>query len=188
VQLHQVEDHLNVIQIDTKIRRNLPLRKRLMRSYVALEIFRNLHRTLFAVRSEPNFAHGIFSTNELRALVGQNGRSHQFTYVILDDGWWFTRTVTNQNQNVLIKSLKNGISKHFVLCQAQQMVRYAGEFYVTSGNQHSGITLYMNNASGTFNPSEKDLDRLRTLMSLNFPHVQVIVHSREVPAVPTNDS
>jgi hypothetical protein len=143
-----------------------------------ISVLQNVHRKLYQVQDAPYFAHGVFSERNLEALVGPNGVSHMHTYVLMQDGWWFTRTFTDANQLKVIKMLKDNISKHLILSRGVYTVFYAGQFYVAKRREGETLKVYMDNASGSFTPPAEELPNLQQLMKFNFPAVEVIVHDQ----------
>jgi len=107
--------------------------------------------------------------NDFLSLVGngvRKGRRRVFTYVLLDEGMFFSETGAN--------IAKDFFSKHAVHANASPGVRMAGTFRVCETPQRQPVVV-IDNDSGTYRPRSEDLVILKELLEFNFPGIVVCV-------------
>lgn len=100
----------------------------------------------------------------------RQGNPVLFTYVITQNGWYFSETGAT--------FFKDMLSKHMLHSGAAFSVLYAGEFRVDD-HLFGEPKLVIDNDSGTYAPPKEDLPRLVALMENNFPGMAVEAVDRE---------
>jgi hypothetical protein len=93
------------------------------------------------------------------------GKPRFFTYAIRDDIWYFSETGAS--------FFTDFTSKHAMHACASETVWFAGEFVIVKKNDNGEYKLVIDNNSGTYAPVEKNLPKLKTLLTLNFPGLEV---------------
>eukprot|EP01063_Lacrimia_lanifica_P019095 TRINITY_DN2614_c0_g2_i3.p4 TRINITY_DN2614_c0_g2~~TRINITY_DN2614_c0_g2_i3.p4 ORF type:complete len:309 (+),score=93.45 TRINITY_DN2614_c0_g2_i3:1347-2273(+) len=97
-----------------------------------------------------------------------------FTYVInLSGEWNFCHTGAS--------FLRDMLSKHAMHANCAEVVRYAGEFHVTTHPGTGAPMLVVDNNSGTFAPDQTQLPRVAALFRHNFPDIAIDAWDREDP-------
>jgi hypothetical protein len=118
-----------------------------------------------------DFKQGNISTGEhLLSLLNYGetttGKLISFTYVIVNDTWRFSPTGTS--------FVKDFSSKHATQANAAKSVTYAGEFHFRPcPDAVLGYKLVIDNNSGTYGPAPEHLPKLKQLLELNFPDLEV---------------
>lgn len=107
--------------------------------------------------------------NDFLSLLGngvRKGRRRVYTYVVLDEGMFFSETGAN--------IAKDFFSKHAVHANASPEVRMAGTFRICETPERA-LILILDNDSGTYRPSSEQLPILKEVLELNFPGLLVRV-------------
>lgn len=107
--------------------------------------------------------------NDFLSLLGngvRKGRRRVYTYVVLDEGMFFSETGAN--------IAKDFFSKHAVHANASPEVRMAGTFRICETPERA-LILFLDNDSGTYRPSSEHLPILKEVLELNFPGLLVRV-------------
>eukprot|EP00667_Euglena_gracilis_P004212 EG_transcript_4229 len=108
----------------------------------------------------------------------RHGVPHLYTYVILADRLHFSETGQS--------ALKDMLSKHALLANAQREVRYSGEFHIQPfapprDGSSSPHRLIVDNDSGTYAPTAELLPVVKALLEANFPGLEVEALDRTDP-------
>lgn len=85
------------------------------------------------------------------------------TYVVLKNKLIFAESTSSPLQ----EKYRDKFSKHYLISDLKQSVRYAGEFKVYK-NSRDQIVVVFDNASGTFRPASEHLPHLQGLLEHNF--------------------
>jgi hypothetical protein len=94
----------------------------------------------------------------------KGGKPRFFTYAILENTWFFSETGA--------AFFVDFTSKHAMHACAQEYVYFAGEFVIIPTGEGK-YKLCIDNNSGTYAPKEILLKKLRKLLELNFPGLEV---------------
>mmetsp|Transcript_15806 Transcript_15806/g.37196 ORF Transcript_15806/g.37196 Transcript_15806/m.37196 type:complete len:484 (+) Transcript_15806:136-1587(+) len=114
------------------------------------------------VEAWPVMAQGDF----LRLIKGgmRDGRRRVYTYVLLDDGIFFSETGMQVGKDTL--------SKHVVLANAAAKVRYAGTFRICMDESNEAVLVF-DNDSGTYRPNGETAPLVERVLSSNIPSLRV---------------
>lgn len=100
-----------------------------------------------------------------------------YTYVIDDNMWRFSETD--------VQFFADFASKHALLANCSEYVRYAGEFHPRPkyGWEHwnDEWELVFDNGSGTYSPDPELLTNLKELLTLNFPGLNIVTYDFNDP-------
>ncbi|CAF0762298.1 unnamed protein product [Adineta steineri] len=100
-----------------------------------------------------------------------------YTYVIDDHAWRFSEVGS--------RLLTDIASKHALLANGCEYVRYAGEFHLRPKHGWDKIDdeweLVIDNGSGTYAPNPDLLKNLKELLVFNFPGLNVVTYDQEDP-------
>ncbi|CAF0807429.1 unnamed protein product [Adineta ricciae] len=100
-----------------------------------------------------------------------------FTYIIDDHVWQFSETGYRFFTTVA--------TKHTVLADRSDCIRYAGEFHIRPKFGWSRVDddweIVFDNASGTFSPNSDLLVNLKDLMLFNFPGLNIVTYDYKNP-------
>ncbi|CAF1284412.1 unnamed protein product [Adineta ricciae] len=107
----------------------------------------------------------------------QNIKPRIFTYIIDDHVWQFSETGYRFFTTVA--------TKHTVLADHSDCIRYAGEFHIRPKFGWSRVNddweIVFDNASGTFSPNSDLLVNLKDLMLFNFPGLNIVTYDYKNP-------
>ena len=102
-----------------------------------------------------------------------------YTYVIDDNTWRFSETGQ--------RFFTDFASKHALLANGSEYVRYAGEFHARpkDGWEKGGDQweLVIDNGSGTYAPHADFLKNLKELLLFNFPRLKIVTYDYKDPAL-----
>lgn len=129
------------------------------------------HKKLFKdpLKKVVQAEHASLYSNDFLSLLGngvRKGRRRVYTYVVLDEGMFFSETGAN--------IAKDFFSKHAVHANASPEVRMAGTFRICETPERA-LILFLDNDSGTYRPSSEHLPILKEVLELNFPGLLVRV-------------
>ncbi|CAF0752841.1 unnamed protein product [Rotaria sordida] len=151
-------------------------------SLIAQNSLKLAHRTLYR-RTLTNTENGqLNSSDDLWRLVFTNKTTQRikpcvYTYIIDDYTWRFSETGN--------KFFADYASKHALLANASEYVRYAGEFHPRPkfgwNRCDDEWELVFNNASGTYAPSVDLFTNLKQLLWFNFPGLNVVTYDFRDP-------
>ncbi|CAF3922673.1 unnamed protein product [Adineta steineri] len=100
-----------------------------------------------------------------------------YTYIIDNNTWRFSQTGT--------QFFTNFASKHALLANCSEHVRYAGEFHPRPkygwDRCDDEWELVFDNGSGTYAPDASLLINLKELLAFNFPGLNIVTYNREDP-------
>ena len=100
-----------------------------------------------------------------------------YSYVIDDNTWRFSETD--------VKFFADFASKHALLANCSEYVRYAGEFHPRPkygwNRCDDEWELVFDNGSGTYAPDPKLLNNLKELLLFNFPGLNIVTYDHEDP-------
>lgn len=142
------------------------------------------HRALFARTLKHNQVGQINSTASLWKSIFTDpitGRIRPciYTYVIDDHSWRFSETGH--------QFFKDFASKHALLANVSQTVRYAGEFHSRPkygwNRCDDEWELVFDNDSGTYAPTRDLLENLKDLFLFNFPGLNIVTYDHADPAL-----
>mmetsp|Transcript_48074 Transcript_48074/g.88573 ORF Transcript_48074/g.88573 Transcript_48074/m.88573 type:complete len:482 (-) Transcript_48074:150-1595(-) len=102
----------------------------------------------------------------LRMIKGglRDGNRRVYTYVILDEGWFFSETG--------IQVGKDTLSKHVVLANAAAKVRFAGTFRLCMDSDDAPVLVF-DNDSGTYRPNGTTIPIVEHVLGSNLPGLGV---------------
>jgi len=103
----------------------------------------------------------------------RRGKPRYFTYIIADNCMRFSETGAEFS--------KDFMSKHAMHANCQPEVVYSGEFAILKNTEKGNLFLQIDNNSGTFAPNKAILPKLKQLMEINFPFIEVKALSYDDP-------
>ena len=105
-----------------------------------------------------------------------------YTYIIDDNTWRFSETD--------VQFFADFASKHALLANCSEYVRYAGEFHPRPKFGWAACDdeweLVFDNGSGTYSPDPKLLDNLKELLIFNFPGLNIVTYDYNDPRLKTS--
>ena len=151
-------------------------------SIASINAIKIAHKALYG-RTLKNSENGrLNSANDLWKCVFTDIITHQikpcvYTYVIDDNTWRFSETGEG--------FFTDFASKHALLANGSEHVRYAGEFHARPkhgwNRQGEEWELVFDNGSGTYAPSADLLGNLQALIEYNFPGLNVLTYDFKDP-------
>ncbi|CAF3304180.1 unnamed protein product [Rotaria socialis] len=140
------------------------------------------HKTLYGRTLKHNENGTLTNADDLWKLVFADRTTKsikpcRYTYVIDDNTWRFSETD--------IQFFADFASKHALLANGSEYVRYAGEFHprpkhgwAKCDNQWE---IVFDNGSGTYAPSPELLINLKDLLLFNFPGLNIVTYDYQDP-------
>lgn len=142
------------------------------------------HKLLYRRTLKHNDNGLLNSTDELWKYVFTDPNTQEikpamYTYVIDDHTWRFSETDR--------QFFADFASKHALLANGSESVRYAGEFHLRPkygwNKRDDEWELVFDNGSGTYSPNPDLLLNLKNLLLFNFPELNIITYDFEDPAL-----
>ena len=142
------------------------------------------HKVLYRRTVKHNQSGVLMNTNDLRNSIfplceDQTKRLCIYTYIIDDHTWRFSQANGD--------FLANIASKHALLANGSEYVKYAGEFHAQPkfgwNNCNGEWELVFDNASGTYTPDDRLLKTLEQLLKFNFPELNIVTYRHDDPAL-----
>ena len=153
-------------------------------AFACLKTIKLAHKVLYG-RTLKNNENGLLnSTDDLWKCVftdrtTQRVKPATYTYVIDDHTWRFSETDR--------QFFADFASKHALLANGSEYVRYAGEFHLRPKygweNWDDEWELVFDNGSGTYSPHANLLTNLKNLLLFNFPGLNIVTYDYEDPAL-----
>lgn len=105
-----------------------------------------------------------------------------YTYIIDDNTWRFSETD--------VQFFADFASKHALLANCSEYVRYAGEFHPRPKYGWNACDdeweLVFDNGSGTYSPDPSLLKNLKELLTFNFPGLNIVTYDYDDPRLKTS--
>ena len=146
------------------------------------------HKVLYGRTLKHNEYGRLNNADDVWKLVFTDARTGRiqpcvYTYIIDDHTWRFSETGH--------QFFKDNASKHALLANVSESVRYAGEFHPRPKRGWRRLTnddgdcneweLVFDNGSGTYSPSADLLINLKELLLFNFPGLDVVTYDYKDP-------
>lgn len=151
-------------------------------SMASIQALKIAHKILYGATLKDNENGRLNSVDDLWKSVFMDRVTHRikpcvYTYVIDDNTWRFSETGEG--------FFTDFASKHALLANGSEHVRYAGEFHPRPKYGWNRIDdeweLVFDNGSGTYAPSADLLPNLQALMVHNFPGLNIVTYDYKDP-------
>ncbi len=151
-------------------------------SLASLAAIKLAHKILFGITLKHNENGRLNHADELWKLVftdkaTQKIKPCMYNYVIDDTAWRFSET-----EHRFFADLA---SKHALLANGSEYVRYAGEFHPRPkygwDRCDDEWELVFDNGSGTYAPNPELLTNLKELLTFNFPGLNIVTYGHQDP-------
>ena len=140
------------------------------------------HKVLYGRTKKHNENGLLANADDLRKWVFADRRTQYikpciYTYIIDDNTWRFSETDA--------QFFADFASKHALLANGSEYVRYAGEFHARPkygwNDCNDEWELVLDNGSGTYAPNVDLLNNLKELLLFNFPGLNIITYDYKDP-------
>jgi hypothetical protein len=151
-------------------------------SLISQSTIKLAHKALYGRTLKHNENGQLTSADDLWKLIFTDRTTHRikpciYTYVIDDYTWRFSETDG--------QFFADFASKHALLANCSEYVRYAGEFHPRPKygwkRWDDEWELVFDNGSGTYSPEADLLMNLKELLSFNFPGLNIVTYDYKDP-------
>ena len=117
--------------------------------------------------------YGIFPSELFPSIINFHCENESYRYNILIQG--NSLILINYNPLLNFKLIHFFLSKHIIISNYANDIRFAGEIWIERQLDHSIV--HLNNNSGTYQPNDQQLNGAAQFISHLFPQLKIQIHS-----------